>query len=114
MLATTSGYTDGTLSNPTYLDVCSGQTGHAEAVQVLYDPARVSYDTLLDAFWHAIDPTQVDGQFVDHGQQCVRRCALLEGAIHTGVTRYIVRQVPHGYLHALAGAAGGGGAAQQA
>jgi methionine-S-sulfoxide reductase len=69
VLATTSGYTGGRVVRPSYLDVCTGRTGHAEAVQVLYDPERCSYDDLLAAFWRAIDPTQADGQFVDHGPQ---------------------------------------------
>jgi methionine-S-sulfoxide reductase len=67
VLATTSGYTGGSLARPSYGDVCTERTGHREAVQVLYDPSRVSYDQLLDAYWRAIDPTQEDGQFVDRG-----------------------------------------------
>jgi len=69
VLATTSGYTDGFVDHPTYGGVSSGLTGHAESVQVLYDPAKTSYAELLDAYWRAIDPTQADGQFVDHGRQ---------------------------------------------
>ena len=65
----TSGYTGGTKLNPTYQEVSSGSTGHAEAVQIAYDPARVTYQELLDVFWRQIDPTQVDGQFADHGRQ---------------------------------------------
>ncbi|MCG3205586.1 MAG: Peptide methionine sulfoxide reductase MsrA [Elusimicrobia bacterium] len=64
-----SGYIGGHKDNPTYEEVCSGKTGHAEAVQVTYDPAQISYAELLDIFWRNIDPTQVDGQFVDHGNQ---------------------------------------------
>ena len=67
--STTSGYMGGTTSNPTYEQVCSGRTGHAEVVQVAYDPALVSYRQLLDAFWRNVDPTQVNGQFADHGSQ---------------------------------------------
>jgi peptide-methionine (S)-S-oxide reductase len=59
----------GKTKNPTYEQVSSGRTGHAEAVQVDYDPKRVSYEKLLDAFWRNIDPTQSDGQFCDHGSQ---------------------------------------------
>jgi peptide-methionine (S)-S-oxide reductase len=69
VIATISGYTGGTRVNPTYHEVSSGSTGHAEAVQVEYDPARVSYEKLLDVFWHQIDPTQKDAQFCDHGTQ---------------------------------------------
>jgi len=69
VLATTSGYIGGTKSNPTYEEVSSGGTGHAEAVQVLYDPKRVSYEKLLDVFWHNVDPTVKDRQFCDVGTQ---------------------------------------------
>lgn len=64
-----SGYTGGTKLNPTYEEVCAGATGHAEAVQITYDPARASYEQLLEVFWRNIDPTQADGQFADHGRQ---------------------------------------------
>ena len=64
-----SGYTGGTRSNPTYEEVGSGGTGHVEAVEVIYDPARVSYEKLLDVFWHNIDPLSVNGQFCDRGEQ---------------------------------------------
>jgi len=66
---TTSGYTGGTTKNPTYEEVCSGTTGHAEAVQIEYDPAQVTYSQLLDVFWHNIDPTVTNRQFVDRGTQ---------------------------------------------
>ena len=64
-----SGYTGGHKENPTYKEVCSGGTGHFEAVQVYYDPERVSYDRLLDIFWMHIDPTDPGGQFYDRGAQ---------------------------------------------
>lgn len=64
-----SGYTGGTLANPTYHQVCSGGTGHVEAVQVVYDPARTTYRELLDFFWRHMDPTDAGGQFVDRGSQ---------------------------------------------
>jgi len=64
-----SGYSGGTEPNPTYEEVSSGATGHAESVQVRYDPARVSYQTLLRVFWRQIDPTDTGGQFVDRGRQ---------------------------------------------
>jgi len=69
VVATVSGYTGGKTKNPTYEQVSSGRTGHAEAVQVEYDPAKVSYGKLLDVFWHNVDPTQKDGQFCDYGTQ---------------------------------------------
>lgn len=69
VLETTVGYTGGHLSNPTYKQVSSGRTGHAEAVEVLYDPAKVSYEQLLDYFWHHIDPTVKNRQFCDVGSQ---------------------------------------------
>ena len=64
-----SGYTGGSKENPTYDEVCSGRTGHAEAVQVLYDPGRVTYEELLDVFWKHVNPTDPGGQFVDRGSQ---------------------------------------------
>jgi peptide-methionine (S)-S-oxide reductase len=69
VVSTTSGYTGGTKPNPTYEEVSSGRTGHAEAVEVLYDPKKVSYEKLLDTFWHNIDPTVRDRQFCDVGTQ---------------------------------------------
>ena len=62
-----SGYAGGTTDNPTYYDVGSGKTGHTEAVQIFYDPGRISYPELLHWFWREIDPTDPDGQFVDRG-----------------------------------------------
>lgn len=64
-----SGYTGGPKANPTYKEVCSGKTGHAEAVQVTYDPAKVTYEKLLDLFWHVHDPTQLNRQGNDVGTQ---------------------------------------------
>ena len=64
-----SGYTGGQKENPTYEEVSRGGTGHAEAVQVLFDPQKVSYEELLDVFWRHVDPTDQDGQFVDRGSQ---------------------------------------------
>ena len=64
-----SGYTGGHVVNPTYEDVSRGGTGHVEAVQVTYDPARITYEKLLDVFWRQIDPTDPNGQFVDRGNQ---------------------------------------------
>ena len=64
-----SGYTGGHTKNPTYEEVSSGVTGHIESVQVIYDPAKVSYEQLLDVFWRHVDPTDAGGQFVDRGTQ---------------------------------------------
>jgi peptide-methionine (S)-S-oxide reductase len=69
VISTTSGYTGGTLRNPTYEEVSSGSTGHTEAIQVRYDPARVSYDRLLEVYWRNIDPTVENRQFCDRGTQ---------------------------------------------
>ncbi len=69
VISTISGYTGGKEKNPTYEQVSSGRTGHVEAIQVTYDPSRVTYEQLLDVFWKNIDPTQGNGQFVDIGPQ---------------------------------------------
>jgi peptide-methionine (S)-S-oxide reductase len=69
VISTTSGYTGGSVVNPTYEQVSAGGTGHAEAVQIVYDPTRVSYAKLLEVFWHNIDPTVKDRQFCDRGSQ---------------------------------------------
>jgi peptide-methionine (S)-S-oxide reductase len=69
VISTTSGYTGGTVANPTYSQVSAGGTGHAEAVEVVYDPAKVTYAQLLDYFWHHVDPTVKDRQFCDNGHQ---------------------------------------------
>ena len=69
VLSTTSGYTGGYTANPTYAQVSAGVTGHAEAVEVAYDPQRISYQELLTVYWRNIDPTTPNGQFCDHGDQ---------------------------------------------
>lgn len=69
VLSTVSGYVGGKTKNPTYEQVSTGRTGHAEVIQIEYDPKRVSYEKLLEAFWRNIDPTQREGQFCDHGSQ---------------------------------------------
>ena len=69
VVSTTSGYIGGSKKNPTYEQVSSGLTGHTEAVQVKYDPAKVSYERLLQQFWLNHDPTTIDGQICDHGSQ---------------------------------------------
>jgi peptide-methionine (S)-S-oxide reductase len=67
VLSTTSGYTGGTVANPSYEQVSSKTTGHAESVEIAYDPKRISYEQLLTHFWHSIDPTTKDRQFCDVG-----------------------------------------------
>jgi len=69
VISTTSGYTGGHKDNPTYEQVSAGNTGHTEAVQVVYDPTRISYERLLEVFWRNIDPTTPNAQFCDHGSQ---------------------------------------------
>ena len=69
VLSATSGYMGGAVSNPTYEEVSAGRTGHTESVEVVYDPAKVSYQKLLDAFWHNVDPITPNAQFCDHGSQ---------------------------------------------
>jgi len=69
VISAESGYTGGSKLNPTYEEVSAGGTGHAEAVRVTYDPAQVSYEKLVDYFWHTIDPTVKDQQFCDFGNQ---------------------------------------------
>jgi peptide-methionine (S)-S-oxide reductase len=64
-----SGFTGGPEPHPTYEQVSAGVTGHYESVDVSYDPSRISYEKLLEIFWHNIDPTQGNGQFCDHGKQ---------------------------------------------
>lgn len=69
IVSVVSGYTGGHVENPTYEQVSSGGTGHYEVIQVTYDPARITYEALLDIFWRHVDPTDAGGQFVDRGQQ---------------------------------------------
>ena len=69
VISTTSGYIGGGTANPTYRQVSSGGTGHVEAVKVVYDPDRVSYEKLLDIFWRNVDPFDGGGQFCDRGSQ---------------------------------------------
>ena len=69
VISTTSGYMGGHVKNPTYQQVSGSQTGHAEVVQVVYDPGKVSYEKLVEVFWRNIDPTQKNAQFCDYGSQ---------------------------------------------
>ena len=69
VMSTTSGYTGGQTVDPTYEEVSAGGTGHAEAVQVVYDPQKISYQELLAVYWPNTDPTTPDAQFCDHGSQ---------------------------------------------
>ncbi len=69
VVETISGYIGGHKKNPTYKEVSAGGTGHTEAVQITYDASQVSYEQLLDVFWHSIDPTTPNSQFCDHGNQ---------------------------------------------
>ncbi len=68
VVSTTSGYTGGDLVDPTYKRISAGGTGHREAVRIVYDPTKTSYATLLDVFWHSVDPTDGGGQFCDRGE----------------------------------------------
>ncbi|HEY3011178.1 MAG TPA: peptide-methionine (S)-S-oxide reductase MsrA [Gemmatimonadales bacterium] len=69
VISVTAGYAGGTTVNPSYEDVETSKTGHAESVQVIYDPARISYQRLLDIYWHHIDPLTPNAAFCDHGAQ---------------------------------------------
>jgi peptide-methionine (S)-S-oxide reductase len=69
VISTTSGYTGGRTANPSYEEVSRGGSGHAEAVEIVYDPVKVSFEKLLDVFWHNIDPLAKNRQFCDHGDQ---------------------------------------------
>jgi methionine-S-sulfoxide reductase len=69
VISSTAGYTGGKEKNPTYEQVSSGATGHAEAIEIVYDPSQVTYAELLGVFWRNINPTQADGQFADRGPQ---------------------------------------------
>ena len=69
VVSVTSGYTGGSVKNPTYEQVSSGGTGHAESVEVVFDPSKVTYEKLVEVFWENIDPLTANGQFCDHGEQ---------------------------------------------
>jgi peptide-methionine (S)-S-oxide reductase len=69
VISATSGYTGGTVKNPTYKEVCTGETGHAECLQIVYDPAKISFDELLEVYWETHDPTTLNRQGNDIGTQ---------------------------------------------
>lgn len=69
VVSAVSGYTGGAVDRPSYQEVSAGGTGHAEAVEIRFDPAQVSYERLLEIYWHSIDPYTADAQFCDRGQQ---------------------------------------------
>ena len=69
VISAESGYTGAPTPNPSYYEVAAGKTGHAEAVRVVFDPTKISYEKLVDVFWHNIDPFQADAQFCDTGSQ---------------------------------------------
>jgi peptide-methionine (S)-S-oxide reductase len=69
VLSTSVGYIGGDDKKPTYKKVSTGKTGHLEAIEIIYNPSKVSYSELLDAFWHNVDPTDMEGQFCDKGSQ---------------------------------------------
>jgi peptide-methionine (S)-S-oxide reductase len=69
VVSVTSGYTGGSKKNPTYQEVSAGTTGHAEAVRIVYDPSKLSYQRLLEVFWRNVDPLTPNAQFCDHGSQ---------------------------------------------
>lgn len=69
VISVSSGYSGGEVPNPSYEQVCEGNTGHLEVVRIVFDPSRITYSELLDIFWHHIDPTDPAGQFCDKGEQ---------------------------------------------
>ena len=92
-----SGYTGGFKKDPTYEEVSSGVTGHAESVQITYNPRQISYGQLLDVFWHNVDPTQAGGQFCDHGSHY--RSAIFYGDSTekrmAEVSKHAIESTPH-------------------
>lgn len=69
VISTRAGYAGGKSPNPTYEEVCTGKSGHLEVVEVVFDPAKISYAEILESFWRSVDPTDPGGQFADRGEQ---------------------------------------------
>ena len=92
VFSTTSGYAGGRVKNPTYEQVSSGGTGHAEVVQVVYDPARIRYERLLEVFWRNVDPLDAGGQFCDRGRQ-YRTAIFFEGETQKGAAEESKRRL---------------------
>ena len=97
VVSVTSGYAGGTTENPTYKQVCTGTTGHAEVIQLKYDPAQFSYEKILEVFWEAHDPTTLNAQGNDHGTQY--RWIGNSDADHRTRTCPSVHQLDDGQLH---------------
>lgn len=96
VIATTSGYTGGFKDQPTYHEVGGGSTGHRESVQILYDPSKVSYETLLNVFWRQIDPTRDDGMFLDSGFQYTSAIYVADETQRAAVEESVVRLTKEG------------------
>jgi len=94
--STVAGYTGGTKVDPTYEEVSAGGTGHVESVQITFDPSRVSYEQLLDVYFHNVDPTRNDGQFCDTGEQYRPVIFYLNTAQKDAATKYKKQLVADG------------------
>lgn len=92
VISTTSGYTGGKVANPSYEQVSAKVTGHAEAVEIIYDPKQLSYEQLVGYFWHTIDPTTKDSQFCDHGSP-YRTAIFVHDATQLAVARASLAQL---------------------
>ncbi|WP_018148733.1 peptide-methionine (S)-S-oxide reductase MsrA [Henriciella marina] len=92
VVSTVSGYTGGTVDDPTYRQVTRGGTGHYEAVEVSYDPAKVSYEELVDYYFRTIDPTDPDGQFCDKGAS-YRTAVFVDDAEERGVVEAEIKEI---------------------
>ena len=96
VIATTSGYTGGFKDQPTYHEVGGGSTGHRESVQILYDPSKVSYETLLNVFWRQIDPIRDDGMFLDSGFQYTSAIYVADETQRAAAEESVVRLTKEG------------------